>query len=225
VSCLLLLTHHLHFLLYIPTLLLVVTLRYRAQGRLSAAFGIQMAAATVLIGVLFWLLAFHGSAPVPIDQFVTALKSRAADSRHLITPGIATMWYSEISEEMAATWSTMLNNARRIPIFVVLIALHAPLIDYFSRLVRSLVSDVDRMIVIAGLVAATCGYLIIGAVVFDYSRWVSNWAVCVILIMHAVKLLPSSDPQQLPIDPERKVNLALGWMITFIPRVGTTKPF
>ena len=30
------------------------------------------------------------------------------------------------------------------------------------------------------------------AIVFDYSRWISNWAVCLFLILHAVKTLPAS---------------------------------
>ena len=30
------------------------------------------------------------------------------------------------------------------------------------------------------------------AMVFDYSRWISNWAVCMFLILHAVKMLPAS---------------------------------
>ncbi len=30
------------------------------------------------------------------------------------------------------------------------------------------------------------------AIVFDYSRWISNWAVCLFLILHAVKILPAS---------------------------------
>ena len=31
------------------------------------------------------------------------------------------------------------------------------------------------------------GYLVMFAIVFDYSRWISNWAVCLFLILHAVK--------------------------------------
>ena len=38
----------------------------------------------------------------------------------------------------------------------------------------------------------TRGYLVMFAMVFDYSRWISNWAVCLFLILHAVKTLPAS---------------------------------
>jgi hypothetical protein len=67
-------------------------------------------------------------------------------------------------------------------------------------------------------------YLIIFAIVFDYSRWISNWAVCMFLILHAVKTLPSS--QTVPPVPtdDRKVSI-LGWIITIIPRVGIVRPF
>ena len=49
-----------------------------------------------------------------------------------------------------------------------------------------------RRMVVAALVMVSVGYLIIFAIVFDYSRWISNWAVCMFLILHAVKMLPAS---------------------------------
>jgi hypothetical protein len=35
-----------------------------------------------------------------------------------------------------------------------------------------------RRIVGGGLIVVTLGYLVMFAIIFDYSRWVSNWAVC-----------------------------------------------
>jgi hypothetical protein len=61
--------------------------------------------------------------------------------------------------------------------------------------------------------------------VFDYSRWVSNWATCMILAMHAVRLLPSAKIAPVPIDPARPRNRWLGWIISLVPRVGIIKPF
>ena len=49
-----------------------------------------------------------------------------------------------------------------------------------------------RRIVIAAIVAVSAAYLVMFAIVFDYSRWISNWAVCMFLILHAVKTLPAS---------------------------------
>ena len=117
------------------------------------------------------------------------------------------------------------NNALRFPIYLILIYLHLPLISYFRRLTLGLARRQDRRLVVAGLVGVTIGYVIIGVFVFDYPRWVSNWAVCMILIMHAVRLLPSTLSDPVPIDPMLSKNRRFGWILALIPRVGISKPF
>ena len=67
-------------------------------------------------------------------------------------------------------------------------------------------------------------YLIMFAIVFDYSRWISNWAVCMLLILHAVKTLPGTKPVP-PISPDDRKTTILGWIVTFVPRVGIVRPF
>jgi len=67
--------------------------------------------------------------------------------------------------------------------------------------------------------------VIIGVVVFDYPRWVSNWAVCMILTMHAVRSLPSFETDIAPVDPTIPKNRWFGWILALIPRVGINKPF
>jgi hypothetical protein len=62
------------------------------------------------------------------------------------------------------------------------------------------------------------------AIVFDYSRWISNWAVCMFLILHAVKTLPGSKPVP-PIPADDRGAVTLGWIMTLIPRVGIVRPF
>jgi len=60
--------------------------------------------------------------------------------------------------------------------------------------------------------------------VFDYSRWISNWAVCLVLILFAIKDLPTRHAVP-PIPAEdRKVRM-FGWVVTLIPRVGVIRPF
>jgi multisubunit Na+/H+ antiporter MnhE subunit len=70
----------------------------------------------------------------------------------------------------------------------------------------------------------SAGYLIMFAIVFDYSRWVSNWAVCMFLILHAVKTLPASEPVPL-VAVNDAANQGLGWITTLVPRVGIVRPF
>lgn len=70
----------------------------------------------------------------------------------------------------------------------------------------------------------TAAYLIMFAMVFDYSRWISNWAVCLFLILHAVKTLPSTRVVPTIAGDDRKTSV-LGWIVTLIPRVGVIRPF
>jgi hypothetical protein len=118
----------------------------------------------------------------------------------------------------------MPSNLLGIPVFALLIWLHAPLWKYFVSLVTSLTEDSHRRIVIAGIVAVSAAYLIMFAIVFDYSRWISNWAVCLFLILHAVKGLPAARTVP-PISGEDRNTRIFGWIVTLIPRVGIVRPF
>src|SRR5439155_502091 len=84
---------------------------------------------------------------------------------------------------------------------------------------QSLTEDSHRRLVIAGIVAVSLAYLIMFAIVFDYSRWISNWAVCLFLILHAVKTLPGSKEVRLISTNDPRITL-FGWIVTLIPRVG-----
>ena len=61
------------------------------------------------------------------------------------------------------------------------------------------------------MVAITAGYLAIDTFGFDYARWVSNWAVCMALVMFATHLLPLATPAPAPsVAGDTTQNLALG---------------
>ncbi len=78
--------------------------------------------------------------------------------------------------------------------------------------------------VIVALAGITTAYLIMFAIVFDYSRWVSNWAVCVFLMLHAVRMLPASrETAPIPVDDTKTTIFAV--IVTLIPRVGIVRPF
>jgi hypothetical protein len=97
-------------------------------------------------------------------------------------------------------------------------------VRYFADLIRALSSEIHRRIVIAAIILVSAAYLIMFAMVFDYSRWISNWAVCLFLILHAVKTLPAAkDVSLIPAD-DRSTTI-FGWIVTVIPRVGIARPF
>ena len=141
------------------------------------------------VGLLFFAAQFRGTMAVPEAEFVHYLQGRMADppdqsaelQLHLV---------SAACQEIHDTWARMPSNLLGIPVFALLIWLHAPLWKYFAGLIRSLSDDLHRRIVIAAIITVSAAYLIMFAIVFDYSRWISNWAVCMFLILHAVKTCP-----------------------------------
>jgi hypothetical protein len=223
-SMILILIHHVHLLMYVPTIAVIVVLRYYlVQGvtRQNAMVGL---AAIAAIGILFIAAQFSGSMAVPHDEFVRYLQGRMADPSQTELLSFSYIWYQPLSQEIRDTWARMPSNILGIPVFALLIWLHTPLWRYFFNLIQALSSEAHRRIVIAALALVSLGYLIIFATVFDYSRWISNWAVCMFLILHAVKTLPSS--QAVPTIPTDNLNTDLfGLIVTVIPRVGIVRPF
>jgi hypothetical protein len=223
-SMILILIHHIHVLMYVPTIAVIVVLRYYlAQGfnRWNIAVGILAAGSVAL---LFVSAQFFGTVTVPEGEFVRHLQSRMADPSRSDLLQFSYIWYQPLSKEILDTWHRLPSNILGIPVFALLIWMHVPVWKYLARLIRALSDELHRRIVIASVVLVSAGYLIMFAIVFDYSRWVSNWAVCMFLILHAVKTLPGSKPVPL-VAVNDAANQSLGWIITLVPRVGIVRPF
>jgi hypothetical protein len=223
-SVILILIHHIHFLMYVPTIAVIVTLRYYAVQGVTRQNAIAAIAAFASIGVLFLAAQFVGSMPIPQDEFVRHLRDRMADPSQTNLLNFSYIWYQPLAQEIRDTWQRMPSNLLGIPVFALLIALHAPLGRYFVDLIRALSDQAHRRLVVAGVALISLGYLIIFAIVFDYSRWISNWVVCMFLILHAVKTLPASRTVA-PIASDDRRASVLGWIVTLIPRVGIVRPF
>jgi hypothetical protein len=223
-SMVLVLIHHVHFLMYVPTIAVIVLLRhYLPHGfdRRNAAMGVVSLACVVL---LFFVAQFWGIMSVSETEFASYLRGRMAEPGRTDLLSFSYIWYQPLSKEIADTWQRMPSNILGIPVFALLIWLHAPLWKYFGRVIRALSDDSHRRIVLASIVAVSAAYLIMFAIVFDYSRWISNWAVCMFLILHAVKTLPGSEAVP-PIAGDDRKTRTFGWAVTLIPRVGIVRPF
>ena len=223
-SIVLVLIHHIHLLMYVPTIAAIVVLRHylvHGTSRQNAAVGIASLAA---IGLLFIAAQFYGTMAVPEAEFVAHLQSRMADPSQTNLLGFGYIWYQPLSKEIWDTWARLPHNLLGVPVFALLIWLHAPLWRYFRDLIAALSVDAHRHIVTAAIIMVSLGYLVMFAIVFDYSRWISNWAVCLFLILHAVKMLPALKPTR-PISGDDRKTIVFGWINTLIPRVGIVRPF
>ena len=223
-SMILILVHHIHFLMYVPTIAVIVVLRYYLVQGVNRANALIGLAALGTVALLFLAAQFYGTMPIPEADFVRYLQSKMADPSRTDLLSFGYIWYQPLSKEFSDTWQRMPSNLLGIPVFALLIWLHTPLWRYFAGLIRALSNDFHRRVVIAGLVLVSSAYLIIFVTVFDYSRWISNWAVCMFLILHAVKALPGSAVTA-PIPATDKKTTIFGWIVTVIPRVGIVRPF
>jgi hypothetical protein len=222
-SVILILIHHIHLLMYVPTIIVIVLIRHYLVGGVSRQ-NIAVGAASVLaLGALFFAAQFRGTMPIPEAEFVRYLQSRMADPSQTGLLSFSYIWYQPLSKEIGDTWARMPHNILGVPVFALLIWLHKPVWRIFAASIHALNSDRHRRIVIAALIGVSLGYLIMFAIVFDYSRWVSNWAVCMFLSLHAVKTLPAAEVTPLAADV-RKTQV-FGWIVALIPRVGIVRPF
>src|SRR4051794_6277723 len=223
-SILLVLIHHIHLLMYVPTIITIVVVRhYLAYGcnRSNIAFGVV---AFAVVSALFFAAQFWGTMPVPEADFVAYLKTRMADPSRTDLLQFSYIWYQPLAKELSDTWGRLPHNILGVPVFALLIWLHAPLWRYFANLIGSFASDTHRRLVIAALIGVSLACVVMFAMVFDYSRWISNWAVCMFLILHAVKMLPAARETPLISADDQTTNI-FGLIVTLIPRVGIVRPF
>src|SRR5215216_4895632 len=223
-SIVLVLIHHIHLLMYVPTIAAIVVLRYylvHGTSRQNVVVGIVSLGA---VGALFIAAQFYGTVPVPETEFTAHLHSRMADRSQAKLLSFGYIWYQPLSKEIWDTWQRLPHNLLGVPVFALLIWLHTPLWRYFVNLIAALSMEAHRRIVAAAIVVVSLGYLVMFAMIFDYSRWISNWAVCLFLILHAMKGLPASKDVP-PISADNRKTSAFGWIVTLIPRVGIVRPF
>ena len=100
-SMILVLVHHIHLLMYVPTIAVIVLLRYYlVQGfdRKNAAVGI---AAALCVGLLFLAAQFLGTMKVPEAEFVRYLQSRMTDPSRTNLLSFSYIWYQPLAKEIS----------------------------------------------------------------------------------------------------------------------------
>src|SRR6266852_1965452 len=173
-SMILVLIHHIHLLMYVPTVAVIVVLRYYLVQGFSRKNAIVGIAAVACVGLLFLAAQFYGTMTVSHEEFVRYLQGRMADPARTNLLSFSYIWYQPLAQEIRETWTRMPSNLLGVPVFALLIWLHAPLWIYFANLIRALREQFHRRIVIAAITMVSAAYLIIFAIVFDYSRWISD---------------------------------------------------
>ena len=116
-SMILILIHHIHFLMYVPTIAVIVVLRYylvQGVNRANALVGLAAIAGVVL---LFLAAQFYGSLPIPEADFIGYLQSKMADPSRTDLLGFGYIWYQPLSKEFSDTWARMPSNLLGVSAF------------------------------------------------------------------------------------------------------------
>jgi hypothetical protein len=216
-SAMLILIHHILMLLYVPLIILIVATRMRLS---VVTIGVGVA---LLLGLcaLFFAAQFAGTLQVPRAELLAYLQSRMTNPDARLTLG---MFFSRLAEERASTMALLPVNLSRVPVYLIILALHLPLARVLTRQIGDLQSIWRRNLVTLGIAGISVAYLVVAAIAYDYSRWVSNWSVCMILLVMLTRVLPRQDTPRFT-DGNNRQNRMTGWAVSLLPRIGTTIPF
>src|SRR5206468_6741161 len=159
-SIMLMLIHHIHLLMYVPTIITIVVIRHylsHSVTRTNVAFGLV---ALLCVSALFFAAQFLGTMPIPEADFVAYLKTRMADPSRTDLLQFSYIWYQPLAKEVADTWGRLPHNILGVPVFALLIWLHMPLWRYFAGLIGALANDMHRRLIVAELAGISFAYLV-----------------------------------------------------------------
>src|SRR6267378_4368327 len=137
-SMILILIHHIHLLMYVPTIAVTVVLRYYLVQGFNRQNAIAGTAAIACIGLLFFAAQFRGSLAVPEAEFVQYLQGRMSDPTRTNLLSFSYIWYQPLSREIHDTWERLPSNLLGVPVFALLIWLHTQLGKNFLNLIRGM---------------------------------------------------------------------------------------
>src|ERR1700761_5166683 len=100
-SMILILIHHIHLLMYVPTIAVIVVLRYYLMQRLSALNVSVGIAAIAAIGVLFFVAKYYGTMAIPQCEFIHCLQVRMAVPPRTNRLSFAYIWYQPLAKEIS----------------------------------------------------------------------------------------------------------------------------
>src|ERR1700732_4022614 len=92
-SIILILIHHIHLLMYVPTIAVIVVLRYYLVQGFSRQNAIAAIVSIAAVGLLFVAAQFWGSMAVPEADFVNYLQGRMADPARTNLLSFSFIWY------------------------------------------------------------------------------------------------------------------------------------
>lgn len=224
-SAILLLMHHIHATLYLPTIGAIVLVRAVAGGKSPGWRFILVATLCVALLVAeFLFLMFKAVPAVPREEFLAGLRFRSLQP---LTDYASHMWYSTLADEINDTKSFLPAHLVRLPIYAALIMLHWPIYRLLAARGR-LAMQHGRHLPKAWLVSAVavvCCYAITFVVTYDYARYLGNIAFCLTLLWLAVMIAaPDEQPGLVDQQISGRAAICCAAVLAAIPWTGTIFP-
>lgn len=223
-SALLLMIHHINATLFVPAIYGVLLIRAVAARRPLGPDLAVMAVSLAGLGLVFLYLIGFSAPRLSPDAFQAAMQARSAVP---LPPDQQSMWFTTLATEIGWTRDMLPAQLPRLPIFVVLAALHWPLIAFGRRrLAEAAAARPDGGLVFRlVLLTVLAGYGVTCIVAFDYARFASDFVFCLVVlatVQIAAILGPIRDAADLDAGEGRVVACAA--VIAALPWVGTVFP-
>ncbi|MEZ5877368.1 MAG: hypothetical protein R3D43_06155 [Tepidamorphaceae bacterium] len=223
IACaILLLIHHIHATLYIPNILSIFIIKCAGESNEKSMIGI-IAVVTAFLILLFFMI-LNSTPTMDADLFLEKLQER---SSRALNQSATRMWYSTIFLEIAATQSTMLKQALRIPVYLAVFAAHAPIIILAARCMRTASKERpgDYIYFIISIIVVTICYIVTFNIAFDYSRFLGDYSFCLTIIVITYLGKNGSFDISDKWHPCQRWVITCAIIVSMLPRLGTTIPF
>src|SRR5262249_56251396 len=115
-SVVLVLIHHIHVLMYVPTIAAIVVLRYYLPNGLTVQNVIAGLVALAISGPLFIATQFYGTVEVPPLTIMDHLQSRMVDPSQTELLSVAYIWYQPLAKETVDTCARRPSNILSVPV-------------------------------------------------------------------------------------------------------------
>jgi hypothetical protein len=161
---------------------------------------------------------------VSIEGFRVLMRSHATAP---VPDWVASMWFSTFAEEVRKTRLMFPINIVRLPVYLVLIAIHWPIIRFARRRLAqsALASPTSALMFRLVLAVIIAGYIVTMIVAFDYARFISDLVFCMVLLS-GVEIFSVSGPITDASDfrPDHAGVILLAIVVAAIPWVGMITP-
>jgi hypothetical protein len=103
-SGILILIHHIHIVMYVPTIAVIVLLRHHLiEGAARGCIVVEVLAALAL-AALFVAVQFGGTMHVPAEEFASNPQSKMINPSDATALAFSYIWYQPLSKEISDTW-------------------------------------------------------------------------------------------------------------------------